>query len=105
MRPDDDRGAAGRYVVGGDSGEIAVTCATARTTVANGTWMRTATTINVVDELVDTSIWWDRYGAPLKVPALGTHLALELPVDVTSGDLLLALGVDVSLGSHSFIRV
>jgi hypothetical protein len=67
--------------------------------------MRTATTINVVDELVDTSIWWDRDRAPLKVPALGTHLALELPVDPTTGDLLLALGVDVSLGSHSFIRV
>jgi hypothetical protein len=29
-------GGAGRYVIGGDSGEVAVTCATTRTMVANG---------------------------------------------------------------------
>jgi hypothetical protein len=68
------------------------------------TWMRTATTINLVGELVDTSIWWDRAGAPLKVPSRGIHLTLDHPVDATTGDLLLALCVDVSLGCHSFMR-
>ncbi len=154
-------GGAGSYAIGSDSGGLAVTCATSRTTAADRsghvigwiekdeagdgvvrradgavvarvvghpedqrkdatwsyalvepsgaplgrlTWMRTATTFDLVGEVVDTSIWWDRAGAPLKVPSLGIHLALDHPVDAATGDLLLALCVDVSLGSHSFTR-
>lgn len=68
------------------------------------TWMRTGATFDLVGELTDMSIWWDRAGAPLKVPSLGVHLALDHPVDATTGDLLLGACVDLSLGSHSFIR-
>ena len=50
------------------------------------------------------SIWWDRAGAPLKVPSLGAHLSLEHSVADDVGDLLLATCVDLSLGSHSFVR-
>jgi hypothetical protein len=55
-------------------------------------------------ELIDMSIWWDRAGAPLKVPSLGAHLSLEHSVADDVGDLLLATCVDLSLGSHSFVR-
>ena len=154
-------GGAATYAVTGTGGELAVRCATERTTVADGsgaslgwiekdhvgdgvvsradgtalarvvghpagdrkdatwpyglldgsgaplgtlTWMRTAATFDLAGEVFDAAIWWDRAGAPLKVPSLGAHLALDHPVDAVTGDLLLALCVDVSLGSHSFLR-
>ncbi len=68
------------------------------------TWVRTGTKFDLTGELVELSVWWDRAGGPLKVPSLGVQLELEHPVDPILGDLLLAMGVDISLGSHSFIR-
>jgi hypothetical protein len=68
------------------------------------TWLRTAATFDLGGEIADMIVWWDRAGQSLKVPSLGAHLALERPVDETVGDLLLAACVDVSLGSHSFVR-
>jgi hypothetical protein len=68
------------------------------------TWVRTGTKFDLAGELVELSVWWDRAGGPLKVPSLGVQLELGHPVDPVLGDLLLAMGVDISLGSHSFIR-
>jgi hypothetical protein len=68
------------------------------------TWIRSVASFDLVGELVDGTIWWDRAGAPLKSPSLGTHLVLDHPVDTVTGDLRLALCVDVSLGSHGFLR-
>jgi hypothetical protein len=68
------------------------------------TWFRTGATFDAIGELMDMSIWWDRAGAPLKVPSLGAHLSLEHSVADDVGDLLLATCVDLSLGSHSFVR-
>ncbi len=68
------------------------------------TWVRTTGKIDVIGELTDLYIWWDRAGQALKVPSLGAHLALNHAVADVLGDLVAAC-VDMTVGSHSFITV
>jgi hypothetical protein len=74
------------------------------TRIGTARWLRTSASFDLLGELVDLSLWWDR-AAPLKVPSFGVLLQLEQPVADPLADLLCALCVDMSLGSHSFLTV
>ena len=69
------------------------------------TWIRSRPTSgwDLLDDLTDMAVWWDRAGEPLKVPSLGAHLTLARPVPADLGDLLVAACIDISIGSHSFV--
>jgi hypothetical protein len=66
--------------------------------------LRTSLTFDLVGELIDTAIWWDRAGQGMKVPTLGARLDLAHPVADDLGDLLLAACVDATIGPHDHLR-
>jgi hypothetical protein len=67
------------------------------------TLLTTAAGFDLVDELVNATVYWDKAG-PLKVPTLGAQLDLHRPVGSTLGNLLLSTCVTIALGPQAFIR-
>jgi hypothetical protein len=65
--------------------------------------VRSSGRIDVMKELWDAAVWWDRAGKALKLPTLGTRLTLNRPVDGPLGDLLLAACVNLCLGPGAFV--
>ena len=57
--------------------------------------------INAID---DYFIWWDRAGAPLKTPLLGTRLTVLRPLTETEKDVLLGACVDITLGLRPYTK-
>lgn len=67
------------------------------------TLLTTAARFDLVDELVEATIFWDKT-APLKVPTLGARLDLHQRAGPALGDLLLSACVTIALGPQAFIR-
>lgn len=67
------------------------------------TLLTTASRLDLVDELVATTVFWEK-SAPLKVPTLGARLDLHHAVRSTLGNLLLSTCVTIALGPQAFIR-
>jgi hypothetical protein len=65
--------------------------------------LTTAATFDLVAELVQTAVYWDK-AAPLKVPTLGARLDLLRPVESTLGDLLLSTCMTIAIGPQAFIQ-
>ncbi len=67
------------------------------------TLLTTAAQVDLVDELVETTVYWEK-ASPLKVPNLGARLDLQRAVGSTLGNLLLSTCVTIALGPQAFIR-
>jgi hypothetical protein len=65
--------------------------------------LTTAATFDLLAEVVNTAIYWDR-AAPLKVPTLGARLDLLHPVESALGDLLLSTCMTIAIGPQAFIE-
>jgi hypothetical protein len=59
--------------------------------------------MRALNDLDDMYIWWDRAGAALKTPLLGTRLALVRPVSDVERDVLLGACVDITLGLRPYM--
>jgi hypothetical protein len=65
--------------------------------------IRTVAGWKLSDSIVDTIIWWDRAGAPLKVPFLGTRLEVTRPLSELERDTLFAACVDLAIGLRPYV--
>jgi hypothetical protein len=65
--------------------------------------IRTVAGWKLMDSIADTIIWWDRAGAPLKVPFLGTRLEVTRPLSDLERDTLLAACVDMAIGLRPYV--
>jgi hypothetical protein len=64
--------------------------------------VRTVAGWSLAQDLIDTTIWWGRAGAPMKLPMLGTRLVLDLPVDELELQVLCAVCVDLAIGLRPY---
>lgn len=64
--------------------------------------VRTLGAYSLLNDVIETSIWWDRAGQPLKAPLLGAVISLKAPVSGPIGDLLVAACADVCLGLRGY---
>lgn len=82
-----------------------VVCGSDGTTVAyldlvrrTGGW----TVTKAIDSAINFDLWWDRAGEPMKVPFLGTRLAIMRPVSDEEKDVLLGACVDLAIGLRPY---
>jgi hypothetical protein len=66
--------------------------------------IRTVAGWSLLNEAVETYIWWDHAGQPLKIPILGTRLHLERPLSDLERDVLLGICVDQAIGLRPYIK-
>ena len=58
--------------------------------------------MDVVDAIEEV-FWWNRAGAPLKVPTLGTRATLTRELTPLERDVLLCACVDITIGLRPYI--
>jgi hypothetical protein len=66
--------------------------------------IRTITGWSLGAELINTAIWWDRPGQPLKLPFLGTRMILNRALTQSERDVALAVSVDTAIGLQPYVK-
>jgi hypothetical protein len=58
----------------------------------------------LASDLVSDFVWWGQAGQPLKLPVLGTSVALTRPLTALELDVVLGACVDIAIGLRPYVK-